>query len=220
MGAANASLPRRAVLGGGAAFALALGSDALARTPAMGSDSAQVTLTEYGSLTCGHCAAFHREVLPAIKARFIDTGQVRYVFKAFPTAPVNLSASLHALADCVGPSNRYSAIEAFMAEQQVIFESARNGSAKAAAYAIARRASALSDDQLDACLADRSRLQTILSERDEGIAAGVTATPTVFINGVKLEEGAQGYTVALLSAALSAAVARTRRAPQVQRVRP
>ena len=64
----------------------------------LGPADAKCTIIEYASMTCSHCAAFHNEVLPAFKARFIDSGQVRLVYRNLPTAPVNVAAAASAIA--------------------------------------------------------------------------------------------------------------------------
>ena len=69
----------------------------------LGRADAPVTVIEYASFTCSHCAAFHNEVLPAFKARFIDSGQVRLVYRNLPTAPVNVAAAASAVAVCAAP---------------------------------------------------------------------------------------------------------------------
>jgi protein-disulfide isomerase len=84
----------------------------------LGSKDAPVTIIEYASMTCPHCAAFEKEVFPQIKSAYIDTGKVKFIFREFPLDQVALAAS--ALARCVAKddSNKYFAIISILFNQQ------------------------------------------------------------------------------------------------------
>lgn len=208
--AQSLSVGRRRALGAAAGFALLAlsGPTADARTPApAGPATPSVTLTEYASLTCRHCAEFHAGVMPTIKARFIDTGRVRHVFKAFPTAPHNLSAAMHVIADCAGP-RRDALIDAMMRAQARILSAATGpGGAKPVVLAIAAEAGGLDEARVEACLSDPARIARVNADVAEGVAAGVVGTPTLFIDGRRYEPGPEGPNVADLTAALEAALA-------------
>ena len=66
----------------------------------MGNPDAEVTVIEYASVTCPHCATFHEGIFPTIKENYIDTGKVKFIFREFPTAPVELSVAGSMLARC------------------------------------------------------------------------------------------------------------------------
>ncbi len=68
----------------------------------LGKDDAPVTIVEYASFTCGHCANFHANTFPKLKEKYIDTGKVKFIFRVFPTAPAELSIAAGMLAHCVG----------------------------------------------------------------------------------------------------------------------
>ena len=91
------------------AFVLALPVAALAYGPpkpidmTLGSPKAKVTVIEYASLACSHCAHFNNEVFPEFKAKYIDTGKVRYVYREFYTPPVEVAAAGALIARCAGP---------------------------------------------------------------------------------------------------------------------
>lgn len=83
----------------------------------LGRADAPVTVIEYASVTCPHCAAWHAEVFPDFKARFIDTGRVRYVYREFLTGPAELSFAGALLARCA-PADRYFDVVGALMEGQ------------------------------------------------------------------------------------------------------
>ena len=193
-------------------------SAAKARTPAapapvadwpLGSERAQVTLLEYGSLTCSHCADFNNQVLPRIKATYVDTGRVRYVFRAFPTPPMGLSYPLHSLARCAGPKAYHRVVDAFFQQQQVIFDAAQQGTgAKDAVYSTFTEASGMNAAQADVCLRTQSHADGVNQQSLKGTEMGVTGTPTLFIQTAKgTTLLAPPYDVEGVSRALDAALA-------------
>jgi protein-disulfide isomerase len=107
-------LSRRLILAGFVSFALVapvaaqglnlaeLGTAGPLGDKVLGSDKAPVTIIEYASVTCPHCATFHIETYPKLKEKFIDTGKVRFIFREFPTAPANASIAGFMLARCSG----------------------------------------------------------------------------------------------------------------------
>ncbi|MFN3432648.1 MAG: thioredoxin domain-containing protein, partial [Candidatus Sericytochromatia bacterium] len=83
----------------------------------LGRADAPVTVIEYASFTCSHCADFHNDVLPAFKARYIDTGKVRLVHRNLPTAPANVAAAAAAVAICAAPGRYFDVAEVFMRDK-------------------------------------------------------------------------------------------------------
>jgi len=153
---------------------------------ALGSERARVTLLEYGSLTCSHCADFNNQVLPRIKATYVDTGRVRYVFRAFPTPPMGLSYPLHSLARCAGPKAYHRVVDAFFQQQKVIFDAAQQGTgAKDVVYSIFTEASGLNAAQADLCLRTQSHADAVNQQSLKGEEMGVQSTPTIFIQTAK-----------------------------------
>lgn len=187
-------------------------------TWAQGAPSARVTLVEYGSLTCGHCAAFNNDVKPALKRTYFDTGRVRFVFRPFPTPPNDLSVAMHVLTLCAGPSRYYTLVDNFFQRQAEIFEAAAGETGpRNILFAIAQDVGGLSSDQAENCLRDRAHLAQIRASYDDGFAAGVTSTPALFINGRRLvTDGNQPYTIANVSTALNAALATTTQPPKAR----
>ncbi len=155
-----------------------------------GSADATVTVIEYASVTCPHCATFHEQVYPAIKENYIDTGKVRFVFREFPTAPANLSIAGSMLARCAADEG---GIDAYFLLLDTLFktqgdprqrtgwifsENPRSELIKIAAQA------GMSEDDLDACI-NRQELLTFLNEN---VDAGrnkydIRSTPSFVVNG-------------------------------------
>src|SRR5688572_8278560 len=78
----------------------------------MGKADAPVTVIEYASVTCSHCANFNATVFPAFKAKYVDTGQVKYVLREFLTPPVPIAAAGFLIARCAGPDKYFGVVDA------------------------------------------------------------------------------------------------------------
>ncbi len=144
----------------------------------MGKPDAPITLVEYASLTCPHCAAFDAEVMPQLKAAYIDTGKVRYVYRDFPLDRVALTASV--VARCAGRDRYFGFVEAFFASQQTW------GRAQNPVEALGRiaRLGGMSESEFDACTKNQKIQEQVLAQRLEGEKTyKIQATPTLFIQG-------------------------------------
>lgn len=145
---------------------------------ALGPADAKVVVVEYASLTCPHCADFHKNVLPGIKKGFIDAGKVRYVYRDFPLDRVALAAA--SIARCAGRPNFFGFIETFYATQD---RWARASDPIAALEKLARLGG-MSKEKFDGCLGDAAVGDEILKRRLEASEDfKVTGTPTLFVNG-------------------------------------
>lgn len=168
---------------------------------ALGSADAPVTLIEYASITCPHCATFHQTVLPSIKEDYVETGKVRFVFRDFPTAPANIAIAGFALARCQGDDASYFAILDDLFENQAgILSAARAGAAKGALQAVGQRHGLETEEAFDACLQDNDVRREIADVVGYGDANGVTSTPTLFINDRRIERNEEWFTPEGLSA--------------------
>jgi protein-disulfide isomerase len=149
----------------------------------MGNPSAKITVIEYASASCSHCAAFAMDVFPAFKAKYIDTGQVKYVFREVLTEPVQVAAAGFTLARCTGKQNYFKTLDGVFRAQREIYET-QNLRTPLLKVALA---AGMTEEQFMACLTDQSKLDE-LNARVERIAkAGdFNSTPTFFINGKKL----------------------------------
>lgn len=146
----------------------------------MGSESAKVTVIEYASLTCPHCAHFHETTLPKLKQAYVDTGKVRFVFRDFPLD--ELAVKAHLLADCAPGDRYFPMLSAFFQGQQ---SWARSADPMSALSKIAKLGG-MGDDQIKACLADKAREDAVLGERLEGANEfKIDSTPTFIVNGTR-----------------------------------
>jgi protein-disulfide isomerase len=143
----------------------------------MGSPSAPVTIIEYASMTCPHCAHFSVETFPKLKEKYIDTGKVRYIMREYPID--GLAAAAFMLARCAGPDKYYPMIEALFAEQKTWAVK----DPLPPLLAIAKQAG-FTDESFRACLDNKELLGKIRQIRDRGQQKfKVDATPTFYING-------------------------------------
>lgn len=153
--------------------------------PVLGKADAALTIIEYASLTCPHCAAFDTRTLPRIRQDWIDTGKARLVFRDFPLD--GLALRVAALTHCVPPSRYFEYIDTLFKE--------RDSWVSLGDKAVPRAASlgGLGEAEADACLADPKRLESISATRVTAEKEyGVDSTPTFFIDGMKIE-GAYPY---------------------------
>ncbi len=150
----------------------------------LGRAEAPVTVIEYASFTCSHCAAWTNDVLPTFKARYIDTGKVKLVFRDLPTPPAHIAATAAGIGRCAAPGKFFDVAHHFMAGQAAAFAS---GNARDW-YMGAIAASGRTQPQIEACLADPATQQSLQRDVEGAIAAGVEGTPTFFVNGARLTD--------------------------------
>jgi protein-disulfide isomerase len=150
----------------------------------MGRADAPITIIEYASLTCPHCAQFDTEVLPKLKSEYIDTGKVRFVYRDFPLDRLALTASV--VARCAGRDRYFGYLNAFFASQQT-WARAQN---PVEALGRIARLGGMSDAAFDACLKDQKTLDAVLAQRLEAEKTyKLQATPTLFIQGDRYTGG-------------------------------
>ncbi len=153
----------------------------------MGSADAPVTMIEYASLTCPHCASFHKETLPKLKQAYIDTGKVRLIYRDFPIDALAFRAAI--LTRCVEPERYFGLLEVLYGGQDGW---ARAQDAMAALRRIGRLAG-IGPEKFDACMADKEIGDGILGTRLKASREhDVSTTPTFIINGRKIT-GAQPF---------------------------
>ena len=163
---------------------------------ALGKPDAPVTIIEYASMTCPHCASFHATTYLELKKRYIDTGQVRFIFREFPLDSVAATAFM--IARCASPDKYFAIIEALF-QQQSTWAVGPPASPLPPLLAIAKQAG-LTEETFNACLKDQKVLDGIKWVADRGAALGVQSTPSFFING-KLQAG--GMSIELLDKVLA-----------------
>jgi protein-disulfide isomerase len=150
---------------------------------ALGPKDATVTITEYASMTCPHCAAFNAEVFPKIKTDFIDTGKIRYVFREFPLDVKAAAGSM--LARCIAKDDagKYFAVVDLLFKQQADWA----GPTSTEAMIRIGKQAGMSQKTVEDCLTDQALLNKVTA--DQKFAAEVlkvSSTPTFFINGEKI----------------------------------
>jgi protein-disulfide isomerase len=147
----------------------------------LGRDDAPVTIIEYASITCGHCGRFHRDLLPKLKAKYIDTGIAKFFVREFPLENIAAAASL--LARCAGHDKTYSVIEALFERQQ---QWLRGNDVRDALVALTSEFG-MDEAAFSACLDDKALFKKIAAVRRRANKDfGVRSTPTFFINGKAL----------------------------------
>jgi len=146
----------------------------------MGNDKAPVTVIEYASMTCPHCAHFDETTFPELKKRYIDTGKVRFIFREFPLD--NLAAAAFMLARCSGQSDKNK----YFALVDTLFRQQRQWAVEKPIpplLAIAKQAG-FTEQTFNECLANQKVLDGIESVRQRAVDKfKVQSTPTFFING-------------------------------------
>jgi protein-disulfide isomerase len=153
----------------------------------MGNAKAKVTMIEYASVTCPHCARFNEDVFPAFKAKYIDTGKVRYVFREFLTPPQQVAAAGFLMARCAGSAKYFSVVDAIFHSQQEMFT--QGGDIRGVLFRIGRSAG-LTDDKINSCIQDEKALKALNDRFEKAINVDkIDGTPTFVINGKKLESG-------------------------------
>jgi protein-disulfide isomerase len=162
---------------------------------ALGNKDAKVTIVEYASMTCPHCATFHAKVYPELKKRYIDTGKARFVFREFPLDSRAAAAAM--MARCAAEDKYYPLLSVLFERQESWAFS--KGSPVAELKNIAKQAG-MAEDAFDKCINDQGLLDKI--EKSRNTAAdkfGVKSTPTVFVNGKKVTNSSD---IAALDAAI------------------
>ena len=166
----------------------------------LGNPRAPVTVVEYASVGCPHCATWANNVFPDFRSKYIDTGKVRFEFHELLFGNSALAAAGFLTARCAAPSKYFQVVDDVFAQQEEIGRNGIEVLEKIGEHA------GLTREQFNACLQDKAALDA-LSERtsSDAKAHGVTGTPTFFVGGQKLD-GEQ--TLEALDAAIAHARAR------------
>jgi protein-disulfide isomerase len=145
----------------------------------LGPDTAKVTVIEYASATCPHCAAFYNDTFGALKKEYIDTGKIKFVFREFPHQDAALAAFM--LARCAPKEKYFALIDVFFATQPEWTQNPLAGLNKIAQQA------GFTQESFDACMKNETVAKEILAVRSKAEGFGVTGIPTFFVNGERFE---------------------------------
>ena len=187
-----ASMSRRAALTAAALAAMATVAGCTAKTggAAQGDmsvgagEDAKVTVVEYASVTCGHCAVWNEEVWPEIKTKYVDNDKIRFVFREFPTPPQDIAVAGFLIARCAGPDKYFDVVHDIMASQK---EWAAGVPPRTTLFRTAA-AAGLTQEQTEACISDKAAIEEMSNRIKAGIDAGVNSTPTFIVNGAKVAD--------------------------------
>jgi len=193
---------RRHMMLGAAALGFGLASPALADDPVkvdlsdlltapdegdmtLGPDTAKVTVVEYGSASCPHCAAFYKDTFIKLKADYIDTNKVRFIFREFPHNDQGLAAFM--VARCAPKEKYFPLLDVFFTTQATWVPDAMNQLKNISQQA------GMSASDFEACLKNEKVAKAILDVREKGSKKyGVSGIPYLFVNG-KVFEGETTY---------------------------
>ena len=177
----------------------------------MGSPKARIVVTEYASVACPHCAKFDAQVFPALKAKYVDTGRVRFALREMLVGDqgmVQVAAAGFMLARCAGQAHYFDVVEAMYRAQPEIFNT---GDLKPVLTRIAKD-NGLSAPQVEACVDDKTGLDALNARMKLADADHIEGTPTFLVNGVKLDEHGHDPDLALFDAALQPLLAKPAKA--------
>jgi protein-disulfide isomerase len=155
---------------------------------ALGSANAPVTITEFASMSCPHCAAFEQNVFPMIRSKYIDTGKVRYVFREFPLDIKAAAASMVARCMAGGDAEKFfSAIDVMFKQQDLLMTDTQESLKRIGGQA------GMSADAVEACVKNQATLDKLSAdEKFANETLKVDATPSFFING-EMAKGAMSF---------------------------
>jgi protein-disulfide isomerase len=154
----------------------------------LGSAKAPVNIVEYASLTCPHCAAFEENVFPMLRSKYIDTGKVRFVFRAFPLDIKAAAASV--LARCIAGDDAEKFFDAitmlFKQQEPLVVQTTET------LKQVGKR-SGMSEQDVETCIKDQGVLNKLSADQNFDLEVlKVVSTPTFFVNGEKLQ-GAMSF---------------------------
>lgn len=146
----------------------------------LGKPDAPIKMIEFASLTCGHCARFHNEVMPTIKEKYINNGKIFFTYKDFPLDKFALKASI--ISRCSGNKNYFSFLDVFYKKQS---SWTRSQDPFKSLLKIAK-IGGLKDEEIKVCVGNKSIEDGLLKDRLQSSKKyDITATPTIYLNGKK-----------------------------------
>lgn len=181
-----------------------------AATPALiedqflGEESAPLTIYEYASFTCSHCAAFHQDVFPTLKSEYIDTGKVRFAQRDVYFDQVGLWAGI--LAHC--DETKYYPVAGMLMDEQADWLSAKDGEALVANLRKIGAKAGMTAEQVDTCWNDTARVESLVATFQKNMEEHeIEGTPTFVMGGEIVQNQAWGDMKAIIDAKLAEAEA-------------
>ena len=167
----------------------------------LGNPNAKITFVEYASVACPVCGRWFKEVWPAFRAKYVDTGKVHYTFREMlvgGTDEVTAAASGFLLARCAGRDKYFQMVDAIFNSQPDLFSDPRGVLLNIA------KSSGMTESQFDACVGNSQAINALQARVEKNAKDGnITATPTFVINGKAMDPGY--HSLAEIDAAIAAA---------------
>ncbi len=146
-----------------------------------GSPAAAITIIEYASMTCSHCAAFHEEIWPSLKAKYVDSGKVKFILREFPLDPLATAGFM--LARCAGPDKRDALLDRLFAQQNAWAFVDKPVESLLAQV----KQAGMSQTDFETCLSNRELYDQVNQIRDRAAEQfNIDSTPTFFVDGRRL----------------------------------
>ena len=181
---AAVSLALGAALALCASLALAAVTDPQADDMSLGRPAAKVTVIEYASVGCPHCAKWANEVFPAFKAKYVDTGKVRFVMRELLTGDPTLAAAGFMVARCAGPDKYFDVVDGVFQHQAEMFAP---GASRGDLLAAVARSAGMTDAAFQTCLTTQANLDALNARADRHHQDGIDSTPTFFVGDQRLD---------------------------------
>lgn len=194
--------------GGGRAELVPVEGDAF-----LGPADAKVVVTEYGSPTCPACKNWHDKLFPDLKAEYIDTNKVKFVWREFAIHGA-IDAGVFSIARCAGTKDFFPVLDEAFLRQQEIVEASMKGESIVALNALGEKFQ-LSKDQVKSCMNDKTIIRRINDVQLDANGKGINSTPTFVVNGVVMEANDWPTIKAAIDAALSGAPVSEQTAPVI-----
>ena len=162
----------------------------------LGSLNARVTVIEYASVGCPHCADWRHDVFPSLKAKYIDTGRMRFVLREMITGDPTIATAGFMLARCAGPAKYFQVVDEVYARQPQMWGKVADAGAVLGDIA---KSAGMTEAAYEACIDDQKGLDALNARVAQHNKDKVDSTPTFFVNGRRYDEP---LTLAQVAAAL------------------
>lgn len=172
----------------------------------LGPADAKVTVIEYGAPTCPGCKNWHDNNWARLKAAYIDTGKIKFIFREFPSHNPPVDAAIFSIARCAGTADYFPVIDEAFERQVEIEIASRQGDAIAKLESLGQEFR-LSKEQVQSCIKDPKNIQRIVDVQNEGFNRGVNSTPTFFLNDVQVPDPSYEALAPAIDAALGGTAA-------------